>query len=119
MKKINIFLFILIQFFISFGFADTISENLIFSNDTPEGAAICSEIEASGYCEKEVPIYNKEGFALKSKEKLQGACVKGGGDCLMAVFILKTKSTSSDKILALVKSEKQSEVWIQIPKKEL
>lgn len=102
-----------------FCFADTISENLIFTDDVPMGAAICSDIQADGYCEKAVAIYSADGTDLKSKEKLLGACIKGGGDCLMAAFILKTKASTSDNILALVKSEKQKEIWIQIPKAAL
>lgn len=113
-KKNSIFILILILS--KMGFADTISENLIFSEDIPIGAAICSDIQADGYCEKSVPTYSSEGIDLKNNEKLQGACIKGGGDCLMVTFILKTKTSKTDKILALVKNEKQKELWVQIPK---
>lgn len=118
----NIIKKIIFVFFFSitpFCFADTITENLIFSDDIPIGAAICSDIQADGYCEKAVTSYSDDGTDLKNKEQLLGACIKGGGDCLMAVFILKTKTSTPDQILALVKSEKQKEIWIQIPKTAL
>lgn len=109
----------IILFYSSFNFADTINESLIFSDDTPTGAALCSDIQADAYCEKEVPTYSAEGTELKTKEKLQSGCVRGGGDCTMAIFILKTKPSGTDKLLALVKSDKQKQIWIQIPKGSL
>lgn len=104
-------------FFQSLALADTIHENIIFSESVYTGAALCSEIEAGGYCETSINHYDSEGKNLNKKSLIQGACIKGGGDCLMVSFALKTKPADANHLLALVIAMDKKEVWIKIPKK--
>lgn len=106
----------LLNFFQSTSLADTIHENLIFAESKYAGAILCTDLEAGGYCETAVNQYDSSGKNLNKKILIQGACIQGGGDCLMVVFALKTKPADTQSLYALVNTTDKKETWIKFPK---
>jgi hypothetical protein len=105
--------------FLAFGFsqasyADSIDREVIFANENYAGGVLCNDVNAGTYCETPVPVSNSKGTPLDKKEKLQGACIKGGGDCTTAVFVSEIKAQGADSVLAKVSSANKKEVWLPI-----
>lgn len=100
-------------------FADSISEDVIFSDDLYAGAVSCSKLKIDDACEKPVPLYDAKGKSLGSSERLLAGCVQGGGDCAMAVFVTESLPAKKEIVLAKVRTASKKEAWIQVGKSDL
>ena len=106
----------LLFFFFSVAWADTINESVIFSEKKFSGAAGCFEVTGEYYCDKSVPTYSEDGSLRAVSEKIIGACVQGGGDCISVSFALDVKELNDNNILAKVQAQSGKEVWVKYKK---
>lgn len=99
--------------------ADSITTDVIFSDQVFVGAVDCSKLEGGDYCENEFATRDAQGALLKKKSKVVPACVLGGGDCRMVVFALEKKELSKDLFLLKVSTPEGEPVWIKTSKNDL
>jgi len=104
-----------VLFFHSYLFANTISKEVIFADQIWLGGISCSDLQAGGYCDDAITVYDANGLALAKKEKVLPACIRGGGDCDMYVFVTEVKNggKTGTPLAAALTAASNKKIWVK------